>query len=232
MTIVHVAEAGSTNTDLLARAAAGIAGEGDWLVAGRQSAGRGRSGRTWASPPGNLYASGLVRLGTSDPPAPTLALVAGIALIDALDVPGLVLKWPNDVLSAKAAKLAGVLLERERDHVAIGIGVNLAHHPALAARTTTSLAALGLTIAPNAAIERIATAFARWLSVWRATGLGVVRAAWLDRAHPLGTPLAAALPDASRLAGTFGGLSEDCALRLVLPDGGVRVIHAGDVSLI
>src|SRR5689334_7206475 len=104
-----VPETGSTNDDLAALARAG-APEGTWLRAERQTGGRGRQGRGWESPLGNLHASTLVRLAPGDPPAPTLALVAAVALreVAAAFAPGadLVIKWPNDLL-AGGAKLAG-----------------------------------------------------------------------------------------------------------------------------
>ena len=216
---------------MLARAAAGAAHEGDWLVADTQTDGRGRQGRAWTSPPGNLYASGLVELRFGDPPAPTLALVAGIAAHDALALPELLLKWPNDLI-VDAAKLAGILLERQGDAVVVGVGVNLAHHPDLPGRPATSLATFGVALEPGQAATRLAEAMTRWLAIWRAQGLAPIRAAWLERAHPLGTPLSAALPDGSRIDGIFTGLTDDCALQLRLGSGEVRVIHAGDVFLL
>ncbi len=216
---------------MLALAATGDVSEGDWLVAERQNAGRGRQGRAWDSPAGNLYASGFVRMGDVDPPAPTLALVAGIAVVEALGTSGLLLKWPNDVLVG-GAKLAGILLERHGDAVIVGVGVNLAHHPDLPDRPTISLAALGVTMSPDTAISALGPAFSRWLAVWRTAGLAEIRRAWLESAHPVGTLLAAALPDGGRIEGRFDGLSSDCALQLRLADGTTRVIHAGDVFLI
>lgn len=216
---------------MLALAASGNVREGDWLVAERQTAGRGRQGRAWVSPPGNIYASGLVELRAGDPPASTLALVAGLAVVEALGVSGLSLKWPNDVLAGNA-KLAGVLLERQNDAVVIGVGVNLAHHPDLPDRPTMSLAALGVTMSADTAISALAPTFARWLGIWRTGGLPAIRTAWLDHAHPVGTALAAALPDGTRIQGGFDGLTTDCALQLCLADGTTRVIHAGDVFLI
>ena len=230
LTIFRVAETGSTNIDMLASASAGTSIEGDWLIAGRQTAGRGRKGRGWASPPGNLFASGLVSLRPGDPSAPTLALVAAVALADALAVSGSTLKWPNDLLVGKA-KLAGILLERQGNQVVVGIGVNLVRHPDLPERPTTSLAALGIVRSIETVIAAIIAALDHWLAVWR-TDLAVIRTAWLTRAHPPGTPLSAAAPDGSRTDGRFDGLTEDCALRLALADGSVRVIHAGDVFLI
>ena len=260
LTIFHVGETGSTNADMLARVAAGIAHEGDWLVADTQTAGRGRQGRTWVSPPGNLYASGLVTIRPGDPPAPTLALVAGVAVHSALVTPDLIrggeysaglmgqaqhlpgasprcragslaLKWPNDLLAGNA-KLAGVLLECQNRSVVIGVGVNLAHHPDLSDRPTTSLAALGVGLPTATALSALTAAFWHWLDIWRTAGLPAIRTAWLDRAHPIGTPLAAALPDGRRVEGAFDGLTVDCALQLRLADDSTRVLHAGDVFLL
>jgi BirA family biotin operon repressor/biotin-[acetyl-CoA-carboxylase] ligase len=226
--IRSVAETGSTNDDLAALAREG-ASEGLWLRAERQTGGRGRQGRAWSSPPGNLYASTLVRLRPGDPPAPTLALVAAVALHEAasLYTPGILIKWPNDLL-AGGAKLSGILLERADDAVVIGFGVNLAFHPTDIERPATSLAALaGSAPDPDAFLETLADAFARWLGRWRSAGLAPVRRAWLAAAHPVGTALTAAGEE-----GLFDGLDETGALRLRLADGTLRVVHAGDVFLI
>jgi BirA family transcriptional regulator, biotin operon repressor / biotin---[acetyl-CoA-carboxylase] ligase len=232
--IHHVAQSVSTNADMLALAESGAA-EGIWLRADSQTSGRGRRGRAWESPPGNLYTSGLVRLRPTDPAAATLALIAAVALIEALAVYApeapLSLKWPNDVLCG-GAKLAGILLERTGDAVVIGIGANLAHHPDLPDRPATSLSAHGTAPDPAIFCETLAEIFARWLSRWRSEGLEPIRRAWLAAAHPLGTALSANLGDGSVKQGLFDGLASDGALRLRLADGSVRVIHAGDVFLI
>lgn len=218
---------------MLARAAQGAA-EGEWLRADRQTAGRGRQGRGWESPPGNLFASTLVRLRPSDPQAATLALVAAVALDEAVAVflPSAgTLKWPNDLLIG-GAKLSGILLERSGDTVVIGFGVNLAHHPENLDRPATSLAVHGAAPEPQIFLETLADTFARWLSRWRSEGLAPIRDRWLARAHPLGTALTARLADGSSVDGLFDGLDPDGALILRLADGTPRVIHAGDVFLI
>jgi BirA family biotin operon repressor/biotin-[acetyl-CoA-carboxylase] ligase len=178
-----------------------------------------------------LYASTLVRLTPVDPPAPTLALVAAVAMHQAISTLGpgqaLQIKWPNDILSGPA-KLAGILLERANDAVVIGFGVNLAHHPDGLERPVTSLAALtGTAPDPGAFLDVLADAFARWLGTWRRRGLAPVRERWLASAHPRGTALSTPAG-----VGLFEGLDETGALRLRLADGSVRVIHAGDVFLI
>jgi len=230
VTIRTVAETHSTNDDVAALAAAGEA-EGLWLRAERQSGGRGRQGRCWSSPPGNLYASTLVRLRPGDPPPPSLALVAAVALHDTVLLwapeAGVRIKWPNDLL-ANGAKLAGILLERAGDAVVIGLGVNLADHPDDLERPATSIATLARAAPePHAFLEELSEIFARTLGTWRGSGLRAIRAAWLERAHPLGTPLTT--PEGQ---GLFDGLDEAGALRLRLPHGEVRLVHAGDVFLL
>jgi BirA family biotin operon repressor/biotin-[acetyl-CoA-carboxylase] ligase len=176
-----------------------------------------------------------VRLYPTDPQAATLALVAAVALEDAVrtfapDTP-LVLKWPNDLL-IDGKKLSGILLERADDAVIIGFGVNLAHHPETLDRPATSLAAHGHAPAPDLFLETLAESMARWIARWRGEGLGAIRDRWLARAHPPGTALTARLADGTSLDGLFEGLTGDGALILRLADGAHRVIHAGDVFLL
>lgn len=233
-TIRTIATTESTNADLIALAASGL-GEGFWLRAEQQTGGRGRQGRVWQSPPGNFYGSTLVRLRASDPAPATLALVAAVALEEAVRVhapeAALAIKWPNDLLLG-GAKLAGILLERAGDAVVVGIGVNLAHHPGDLDRPVTSLAAHGTAPEVVTFAETLADSFERWLARWRGEGLGPIRDRWTARAHPAGTALAANLPDGQRVEGLFDRLDHDGALILRLADGSVRAIHAADVFLI
>jgi BirA family biotin operon repressor/biotin-[acetyl-CoA-carboxylase] ligase len=228
-----VAETASTNDDVAGLARHGAA-EGLWLRAECQTAGRGRQGRAWESPAGNLFASTLVRVHPGEPPAPTLALVAAVALVETAEAYGVraVLKWPNDLL-VDGAKLSGILLERADDAVVIGFGVNLAAHPTGLDRVATSFPALtGVAPDPDAFVHTLAEAFARWLGRWRGEGLASVRIRWLERAHPVGSALTARLPDGTSLDGLFDGLDEGGALRLRLADGATHVIHAADIFLI
>ena len=228
-----VAETASTNDDVAALARSGAA-EGLWLRADTQRAGRGRQGREWSSPPGNLFASTLVRLQPGDPPAAALALVAAVALEEVVAAyvgDRARIKWPNDLL-VDDAKLSGILLERVEDAVVIGFGVNLARHPDQRDRPATSIAAIaGAAPDPAEFLLVLAAAFSRWLGRWRGEGLGAVRTRWLERAHPLGTAIVARTPDHA-FEGLFDGLDPDGALRLRLADGTMRVIHAADVFLI
>lgn len=225
-----VAETGSTNADLLAEARAG-APEGAWLRADAQSGGRGRVGRTWLSPPGNLYASTIVRLHPGEPEPATLALAAAVALEEVASAYAgegrLQLKWPNDLM-AGSAKLAGILLERADDAVVIGFGVNLAHHPETLERPTASFVSLGLAAPdPGGFAVELADALARWIARWRGEGLAPVRSRWLERAHPIGSALST-----NGSEGLFDGLDPQGALLFRRADGSVDTIRAGDVFLV
>ncbi|MHC9417892.1 biotin--[acetyl-CoA-carboxylase] ligase [Sphingomonas citri] len=233
---LHVPETGSTNADLRSFARDGYGEHGLWLRADRQTAGRGREGRAWDSPVGNLYASTLVRLAAGDPPAPTLALVAAVALEETVratlpDARALRIKWPNDLLLG-GAKLSGVLLERVEEWVVIGFGVNVTYHPEFADRATTSLHAAGATIDAAALQGELAATLAQWHARWREEGLGPVTERWRERAHPLGTELRARLPDGSEWHGRYETLDPGGALVLRLADGSRRVMHAGDIFLL
>lgn len=175
-----------------------------------------------------------MRLRPGDPSAASLALVAAVALEEVVArlVPrGTMLKWPNDLL-VSGAKLSGILLERVGDNVVIGIGVNVAHHPDLADRRATSIAEQGAAITPAALLDRLAEMLAAWIGIWRGQGLSPIVARWIERAHPVGTPLTARLADGTALDGNFETMAQDGALVLRLADGSTRVIHAGDVFLV
>lgn len=230
-----VEQTASTNADLVADLRAGRERrEGFWLVALRQVAGRGRQGRAWQSAPGNFTGSTPVRLDPGDPVTTTLSLVAAIALYEAVseylpERTGLRLKWPNDV-ELDGRKLSGILLEREGNFAVIGIGVNLVSAPRIEGRETGSLAVIGPAPDLRAFAETLADCFAFELERWRRYGAQVIIARWLDLAHPVGTPLAVHDGSGAKGSGTFAGLERDGALRLALPDGTVRIVHAGEIE--
>lgn len=195
-----------------------------------QAAGRGRQGREWVSESGNFFGSTLVSLGTDDPAPQSLSLVAGLALIKAIDVAvpdqPLMLKWPNDLMLGMS-KLAGILLERTGDRVVVGFGVNLASAPKLEGRDA---AALNGALIPQAFAPLLAGSFARMLSLWRNSDLESFARAWLARAHPVGTHLTVHWSANEKVSGTFDGIERDGALRL-RRNGEVDLIRAGDVEL-
>lgn len=213
-----------------------------WITAARQSAGRGRRGRSWVSPTGNFMGTLLLRPQTGPRKAAELSFVAALAVHDAVaellappQRAALKLKWPNDVLYG-GRKLAGILLESsgiaggELAWLAIGIGINLAHHPEGVEYPATSLAALGIPDAtPEAALERLAAAFDRRLRQWRdVQGFAAIREAWLDRAAGVGEAVTVRLSDES-FEGIFEGIAPDGALEVRLASGAVRRVAAGDV---
>lgn len=231
-----VAETGSTNADLVARLAAGeTIPEGYWLIANRQTAGRGRQGREWLDAPGNFMGSTVVRLHPLDPSASTLSFLAALAVYEAavghVAVPGaLQLKWPNDLLLG-GAKLAGILLERTGVNAVVGIGVNLVAAPSLHDRPARHMAQAGRAPDRDAFARELAASFDRELDRWRQFGPEPLLARWVAAAHPVGSPLSVHASDGARVSGLFDGLEPDGALRLRLADGSRRVIHAGDVML-
>ncbi|MFL6744384.1 MAG: biotin--[acetyl-CoA-carboxylase] ligase [Sphingomicrobium sp.] len=228
MRIRIVERTGSTNADILADIQAV---EGEWLVALAQDSGRGRQGRAWVSAPGNFHGSTLVALRPCDPAAQTLSLAAGLALAEAIDaaLPAqpLMLKWPNDLMLL-GKKLAGILLERSGERVAVGFGVNLATAPRLKDRHA---AALDGAIAPQAFAPLLAASFARLLDQWRTSESAALIGAWQERAHLPGTRLTLHAGAAETISGRFAGLEPDGALRLRLDDGSIEVVRAGDINL-
>jgi len=227
---------GSTNDELKRLAHEG-APEGLVVSAERQTAGRGRRGRNWVSPPGNLYASILLRPDCRPATAAQLGFVAALGAADALSelAPRVDLrcKWPNDLL-ANGKKISGILLETEMttgdqpDFVVLGIGVNLATAPTDTPYPATSLAAEGAPgIAPQAMLAAFVWHFAEWLDRWRQEGFAPIRKAWLAVAMGLGEPIQVRL-ERDTLDGRFLDLDGDGALMLGTPDGSRR-IAAGEI---
>lgn len=230
-------EIDSTNAEARRRAEAGEAGP-LWITALRQSAGRGRRGRSWDTGTGNLAATLLIASALPPAEAAQVSFVAALAVADlarAYVQADLVrLKWPNDLIVA-GRKAAGILVESGRRQdgrlwLAVGIGVNLAHAPENVERPATSFALNGADPppAPSAALERLSEAFAGWLGVWEARGFCAIAEAWTTRAQGLGGPCVARL-GTETVEGVAEGLDVDGALRLRLPGGEVRRITAGDV---
>jgi BirA family biotin operon repressor/biotin-[acetyl-CoA-carboxylase] ligase len=226
---------GSTNAEALALARAGERGP-LWITATTQSAGRGRRGSTWVSSPGNLYATLLLSDPSPAEAAPQLSFVAALALHDAVAEcasalgPLLKVKWPNDLLLG-AKKLAGILIEGESEpafSVAIGIGINCAHHPEDTAYPATDLAAGGALVTPAQLLAVLSAAMMRRIEQWqRGQGFAGVRADWLKRAAGLGQEIRVRLPE-RELSGRFQGLDEAGRL-LVLGPGGIAAVTAGEV---
>jgi BirA family transcriptional regulator, biotin operon repressor / biotin---[acetyl-CoA-carboxylase] ligase len=228
---------GSTNDEAKQLAREG-ATEGTVVWALAQTAGRGRRGRFWFSPRGNLYASLVLRPACPPDRAAQLGFVAALAVSDALreqvpDLGPLACKWPNDVL-ASGRKIAGVLLESEMskgenlDFLIVGVGINLVSSPTDAAFPATSIAGEGHA-PPTAklALEAFVRHFAAWAQRWKAEGFSSVRNAWRMRAIGFGEQIQVRL-DTATLQGKFIDIDQQGTL-LLETEGELRRISAGDV---
>jgi BirA family biotin operon repressor/biotin-[acetyl-CoA-carboxylase] ligase len=227
----------STNEEARRLAAAGERGP-LWIAAGEQTAGRGRLGRGWISPPGNLHATLLVTLPAPLAVAAQASLVAALAMADAVRAlapsAAVRLKWPNDVMIA-GEKVSGILVETlgQGPHgvtLAIGFGLNLAQAPQGQRRPATALARHGADVSARAALDALAGAMDRALGAWAlGAGFDAVRARWMEAAGGVGERIAVDVGGA-RTEGAFAGIDRDGALRLILADGGERIVRAGDVT--
>ena len=235
----HVlARTDSTNAEAL-RLAPSLSGPA-WIMAREQLAGRGRRGRDWAMPAGNFAATLLLHPQGGALAAAQLSFVAALALYDALgDACGpaarLAIKWPNDVL-LNGGKVAGILLESTGPAVravAVGIGVNLAAAPEAGAvepgavPPVSVLAETGHAVDPEAFLDLLAPAFARWQAQLDTYGFAPIRHAWLARAAKLGEPITARTGRAES-HGVFEGIDDSGAL-VLRNAAGRQVIPAADV---
>jgi len=200
----------STNDEAkrLARDEGAVHGTLVWSL--KQHAGRGRRGRSWSSPEGNLYASLVLRPSCSPATAAQLSFVTAGALADAVQ-PVLPeaecrCKWPNDLL-IDGAKAAGILLESETDMagglewLVLGIGVNVQHFPADAGYPATSLQNEGARVTdPGLVLVRFIQSFHTWYQVWEKDGFEPIREGWLQYARGLGHPVTVRL-EQSTLSG-------------------------------
>ncbi|MBX9594536.1 MAG: biotin--[acetyl-CoA-carboxylase] ligase [Roseomonas sp.] len=226
---------GSTTDPLLRLAAAGEP-EGVAILALRQTAGRGRDGRVWDSPAGNLYLSALLRPGGPARDIGQWALLSAVALHDALAPflpPGarLTAKWPNDLL-LDGAKIAGILTDSAADAsgqvewIIFGTGANLATAPSVPGRETACLARDGHAApAPQVVAAALLAAIDHWRGVLAAQGFGAIRRAWMARGPAMGQPLA--MRDGR--AGTYAGLADDGSL-LLAGEGRIVALSTGEIG--
>ncbi|MBB6260143.1 BirA family biotin operon repressor/biotin-[acetyl-CoA-carboxylase] ligase [Paenochrobactrum gallinarii] len=237
---------GSTNAVALERAAGGDQGK-IWFVSKRQESGRGRRGRAWSTPEGNLASTLLLVEPFDLKNAATLGFVAGLALAEALDAvltthkpknnlkecPHVTLKWPNDVF-VNGAKLSGILLEtvllaQNRFGLAIGIGTNIVSHPTDLPYEATCLQKLGSDCDAETLFMALSDAWAINYQIWNhGLGLDAIRLKWLERAHQLGNPVSV-MVEGKLVEGVFETIDSSCRLVICEGDGTRTTITAGDV---
>lgn len=240
---VHLAkdETASTNDDALTALREGLKAP-FWVTARMQNAGRGRHGRVWTSPPGNMYATLALVEPCEQRHAAQFGYLIGLALHDAIaeiapaHAARVRLKWPNDVL-VDGAKIAGILLEGHhvrdgRFALIAGIGANIAFTPDDTPYPAARLADLVADVTPEALFDALARAFARRFAGWREApdatlALPALREDWLARAHGLDGNVTIRLPGGPR-EGRFVGLDADGRL-LLMTAGGIEAIDAGDL---
>ena len=242
--LVSLEATDSTNDDALKAARSGDPGQ-LWITAAEQLAGRGRHGRQWSSPQGNLYASLLLIDPCEIAAAPQLGFVAGLALHEAVEevtgigAPNLSLKWPNDLL-LDGAKVSGLLLEGHRLAadgplaIVIGFGVNVAFAPTGTPYPAAALKTFRPDLTREILLRSLAAAFARTFSAWRASSrmnasdpFGAIRRLWLERAAGVGQEVRLRLPSGEK-KGVFEGLDRFGRLQLKSAHG-VELIDAGDL---
>ena len=224
-TLVALDTVGSTNDEAAQLADAG-APEGTVVWSREQTGGRGRRGRHWASPVGNLYTSTILRPDCPAQRAAELGFAAALAVADIVPAGREVrVKWPNDVL-VDGGKIAGILLESaigqtgQVQHVVAGIGVNIGFAPQLPEMRYPG-SALGGSV--EAALEKLAAALAARLAEWRREGFETVRAAWLAKAGPLGAEVDVKLGE-GLVRGRFAGLDREGALLLDTATGPRKIV--------
>ena len=234
--LIELESVGSTNDEARSRAENG-ASAGTIVWAKQQNSGRGRRGRAWISPSGNLYCSIVLRPQVSPAIAAQLSFVTALALGEGLQesLPTSVTleyKWPNDVL-IDGQKLAGILLESQigeqskLDWLLIGTGVNVASSPVDTDRPSTCLRQIGMKLSVTDVLAAYIHALSTWLARWEKTGFESVREVWLKRAIGLGEAIEVRLPNET-LTGTFEALDTSGSLVLTTPQGR-QLISAGEV---
>jgi BirA family transcriptional regulator, biotin operon repressor / biotin---[acetyl-CoA-carboxylase] ligase len=231
-----VAETGSTNADLLAEARSGAA-EGVVLAAEAQSAGRGRMGRQWVSPPRAALMFSVLLCPAAVPPALRgwVPLLTGVAVANAVRAQAAVdarLKWPNDVL-VNGAKLAGILAEQSGDAIVVGTGINVStSREQLPVPEATSLALEGARTDRGPLLVAVLTELERWYLAWSAARGDAIECGlrreyeWL--CATLGREVRVLMPGGTTVTGTASEIDETGRLVIATASGTVPV-SAGDV---
>lgn len=211
--------------------------EGVVIVAAEQLAGRGRSGNSWVSRPGNIYSSYLLRPDISLQDIGQYSFIVAVALAETmrpyLRAPEkLTLKWPNDLL-IEGKKVAGILLETvlsETGHVEaliVGVGVNLVHAPEDRSYLQSHVAVDDITQVP-VFLDLFLDQLAQWIDKFNIHGFSPVRERWLQMAAGVGGRLQARLPNITYY-GIFCGLDDAGGLQLQLENGDIKIIRSGEV---
>ncbi|MEO1266139.1 MAG: biotin--[acetyl-CoA-carboxylase] ligase [Pseudomonadota bacterium] len=242
--MVALDEVDSTNTDAMRRlTSANVAPDRPfWVVSDLQTAGKGRSGRGWSHPRGNLAASLALPAPADAETRGQLALVAGLAVYDAIadalrsvaPTARIELKWPNDVL-VERAKISGILIEATEIAgewwAVVGCGINIVSAPEIAGRAAISLNEMGTDTSAPEVFKALAANWSRHLELWRhGENFAAIRARWLQSSLPIDTSLTVNAGD-EQVAGYFAGLGPRGELLIKDPSGRIRRVTFGDVAI-
>jgi BirA family biotin operon repressor/biotin-[acetyl-CoA-carboxylase] ligase len=218
-----------------------LEGAGSWTIvhALEQTAGRGRHGKDWVSPRGNLFTSTLVKPKSGFETWPQLSFVMSLALVDALSLmvedSTINVKWPNDVL-VNSLKIAGILLEtalshQKNNYLVVGIGINIAHSPADTRYGATCINAHRKNkISVDEVLSVLMNAVVLWYDIWEKSGFEEIRKQWLKRAYGLGRRIKITNTASGKKIGVYKGLSMDGRMVLQEDNGHVELISAGTVT--
>lgn len=205
-----------------------------WIWADEQTEGRGRVGRHWFSPPGNLYATHCFQLDATPAASSQISFVAALAVHDVasslITSAPISLKWPNDCL-IDGAKFSGILAEMQGDNMILGMGLNVLHEPKDVAYRATALAAHGYGITVQQTFEYLKLKLKKWLQIWdNSNGFHHIHRAWEARCDAIGKDIT--LDNGhTTLNGTFAGLAPDGAL-LLNHHNTTTKHYAGDVRIV
>jgi BirA family transcriptional regulator, biotin operon repressor / biotin---[acetyl-CoA-carboxylase] ligase len=231
----------STNEEAK-RLAQGGGSHGAVIWAKRQTAGRGRMGREWVSPEGNLYVTALLTPNADIATCAQLSFIAAVAVCETLEamvgesIP-IRCKWPNDIL-LEGKKLGGILLESfvvthedgsSKRWVSVGVGVNIDSYPEHVMYPATCLRDAGVEIvSAKIVLSRFIYNFVHLYDIWQEQGFAPVLKSWLKRAYHIGKPIEVMIGDEA-ISGTFETVDSSGHLVIQQANGKRRTIHAGDV---
>jgi BirA family biotin operon repressor/biotin-[acetyl-CoA-carboxylase] ligase len=239
--IAHRIETGSTNSLAMELAQQGAA-DGTAVVAETQTGGKGRRGRSWVSPRGNLYLSVVLRPAVPVYKAPLITLMGAVAVASAirkhLGVPAAI-KWPNDILIT-GKKVSGLLTEMSAEpdrirHIVLGVGVNVNMDlrtlpPDIRSRSTTLAAAAGRSIDRTGFLKALLAELDHWYRCFLKKETDVL-VAWQELNETIGKRVAVS-GAGEMLEGQAAGVDAEGRLILQLDDGTVRQVAAGDVTIV
>ena len=214
--------------------------EGEFVIWSKsQAKGKGRLGRKWVSPIGNLYLSLLLRPKYDVTTSSQISFVVAVAVGEMIakfahSQVAISYKWPNDIL-LNDKKIAGILLESSikmhngfLDWLVVGIGLNVVSSPEQMPYPTSSLQEQNIEIDLNKIVDELMKSFSYWYSLWQNQGFDIIRTKWLERGKALGEVITVSVGK-DRISGVFEDITLDGCIKLILPGGQACFVSSGEV---